>query len=238
MAAVAKRIGLGVRLGSCFCWRRNRGEIVRNWLCILGLFACLSATAAQADDGDTVFSSVKPSFDGGELTGCQVNFSVMHRNPEYFGNDAVVVDVGILISGKISQTPSALFKIGVAKVGGALSGQFQAPTNVYLVNDLKTNIADKVQQIPSETPGYALFIYKLDKAMLDILFNAFESGKFELAYSMNNGSSGSKFVADIHVAKNDDGNPVRDATAVDRLGNCFFSLPYMKAAMEDPANRK
>lgn len=211
---------------------------MRKRLCILGLFACLSATAVHADDGETVLSSVKPSFDGGELTGCQVNFSVMHRNPEYFGNDLVIVDGGILISGRLSQTPSALVKLGVAKVGGASSGQFQAPTNAYLVSDLKTNIADKLQQIPSETPGYALFLFKLDKQTLDVTLSAFTDGKFGVAYSMNNGSSGSKFVADISVAENSDGNPARDATAVGRLQNCFFALPYMKAAVDGPATKK
>jgi hypothetical protein len=189
--------------------------------------SCLCATSAHADDGATVSTSIQPTFGAGELEGCQVVFNVLHRNPEYFGNDLALVSGGVLISANKGKVPTVMIKLGVAKTSGASSGQFEAPTNVYLVDGLKTNIKDKVATGRAETTGHALFIYRLDVATLAVLETAMASGKFKIAYSLHNGGLGSQFVADINITNSKDGHAIPDNTALDRFQQCFLALPLI-----------
>lgn len=195
---------------------------------IVGLLtaALIWAGPALADDGATINSSVKPSFGGGELEGCQVIFMAAHHNAEYFDSDLALLSGSVNINVFKGKAPSLSLKLGVARTSGGTAGQFQAPTNAYLVNGLETNIRDKITGGLSETPGHNLFIYLFDMATLNALSPSFQDGKITIAYSMKDGSLGSSFVVDMRVSDIVDGKPVYDDTALKRWQECFLALPF------------
>lgn len=198
----------------------------------------LAASPASADDGVVVSTTVQPTFRQGKLNGCETIFSVVHRDAEYFGNDPVFLSGSILITAADGMAPAMMIKLGVAKTEGAAAMQFQAPTDAYLVSGLKTNVADKFARAEAETPGHALFVYRLDRDSLDALTPLLSDGKLTVAYAMRNGSSGSRFVVDATVADTMDGKEVRDGAAVGRLQECFWALmkPYLDQATSGPRN--
>ncbi len=130
---------------------------------------------------------VSPYFANGRLQGCVVNFDVAQRDDIYAEGRAVGVSGSLSLYDFGGGRLMALLKLGFLELGGS----YQAPEAAYLLDGLRTT-ADELypEQVPSETPGFGLFAFRLGEATSGVIGRLVAEGVLAFAYERIGGSSG------------------------------------------------
>ena len=82
-------------------------------------------------------------------------------------------------------------KLGILAVE---DGGWRPPTNAYVINGYKTNLADQQANIEADDPGFRLFVYDFtgDETMNAMARLSYE-GRLDVAYTMAGGSMPTTF---------------------------------------------
>jgi len=149
------------------------------------------ASAAVAQVSITRAAEVYPLVQQGQLTGCQVSFSVLRSDEEYNGGRPALVNGLILfqLEGRVG------LRIGVAN--DARFERFIAPDRAYFFGSYKSNVMDYVDKFESSEQGFRVFLFGLGEATTDLLLGLLDTGRIEIMYAPAGGAVDARFVFDL-----------------------------------------
>jgi len=162
------------------------------------VYSLAGAASAQAELPSSIQEvEVVPRFADGALQGCAVNFQVLHRDTMYAAGEPVLLDGSLQVYNFGSGQISAVLKLGLLDIAGGLH---IAPSQTYLVNGFATSIGEQNGRMPSDTPGFGLFSFRIGDQVTASIVSIMDTGKFSLAYQREGGSGGVPIEIDMSQA--------------------------------------
>ena len=160
--------------------------------CAASIVATITnALDASAQESLTAEAKVYPLMQQGELTGCQLAFSVLRYDRE-FSNGRPAMANGLIIfeiAGRVSM------RLGVASDENLV--RFIPPARAYLYGAFKSNKEDFVQRADSTEQGFALFIFKLGQPTTDMILRLMDKGSIDIMYAPPNTAIEARFTFDL-----------------------------------------
>ena len=141
--------------------------------------------------------AVVPRFADGVLQGCAVNFDVAQRDDIYAKGEAVGVSGSFQVYNFGGSNIVSMLKLGYLDFG---SSAYVAPDNAYMVNGFATSASEATEEIPSETPGFGLFGFRIGDQITATIVGLMESGKMTFAYQRDGGMTGVPVQVDLGMA--------------------------------------
>ncbi len=169
------------------------------------------AAPAQAEQPQTITisSKVAPWYEGGQLIGCQLGFEVARHDPEYSGGDLAYLTGTLAFAAFEGKDLSFNLKLGTSTVQAR--GAFTAPSDAYLVDGYRTNVADFVLSFEGEL-GFRLFVYSVGDATQEaVMRRIIQDQVFTFAYAMQPGGKNAVVQVDLSVENLDLENPNRSS---------------------------
>lgn len=146
---------------------------------------------AEAQTSITREAMVYPLMQRGELTGCQVAFSVLRSDQEYNDGRPTLVNGLILfeLEGQVG------LRIGVA-TDPTLS-RFSPPDRAYFFGGYKSNIIDFADKFDSTDEGFRMFVFGLGDATADLLLKFLGTGTIDIMYAPAGGKVDARLTFDL-----------------------------------------
>ena len=180
---------------------------------VSGILSLLASTVAP-DVGTTLETSVTPVISGGALEGCAINFSAARADTEYRRGEMVLVAGSLNFWVFPGKPPAFSLKVGIKPPGNS-SSEFIKPADAYLLNGYTTNAREKVSTVQAETPGFALFGFKVGPEAMKSIENVGETGQLKIGYAMKADGMAAPLTIDLRVKHLDLDNPGKSETALD-----------------------
>jgi hypothetical protein len=176
-------------------------------VCRVGLAATiLSAIVGEgaAQDGSlnqmlgTISVEAKPSFAGGQLNGCTVEFGVLARDWTYKQGAYIRVGGSFgLVSAK--GIVSAMLKVILHDIDPrTLNFTPSPPTNAYFVSGTSTTKNITVGSYPSDVPGAIFVVFKLSPTF-EIIAQGLADDKLTIAFARKEGGTDVQVTIDTSV---------------------------------------
>lgn len=157
----------------------------------------LTALAGIALGSEQISAEVAPKFRDGVHFACEASFEAIVQDTAYFQGQPVAVSGSFTLYNWPDQ--SRLFvgmKLGVSPDGT----QWQAPTNAYIVNGYRTNLAEQQAQSEAENPGFRLFVYDPGGAeTVNAIGRLGGEGLLNVAYTLGDGAMPMTFPIQLSV---------------------------------------
>ncbi len=135
-----------------------------------------------------------PRFADGRLQGCGVVFQHIERDMLYAGGEPVLLDGSFQIYNFGPGQVSAMLKLGFLD---DQSGGHVAPSSAYMVNGFATSAGEANHQMQSDTPGFALFSFRIGEQITNSIVSIMDSGKLSFAYQREGGMGGVPVTIDM-----------------------------------------
>lgn len=139
-------------------------------------------------------AEVVPRFADGQLQGCAVNFEIAQRDDIYAAGAAVGLSGSFQVYNFGGTRVMAMLKVGYLDLD---AGMYAAPSQAYLVNGFATSVGEAMDPMPSETPGFGLFGFRLGDQTTASVVSIMETGTLSFAYQREGGMTGVPVTIDI-----------------------------------------
>ena len=166
-------------------------------------FAAQQSNAGPLEDAlgpmvGTLSVEVNPSFAGGSLVACTIDFRVLVRDTIY-KQGALVAVSGYLGLAEANNNVVGVLKVSLNDVDASAVGGFKttAPAGAYLLVGNKTNKENEVGKGPSD-PGSLLVIFDLDSTT-DAIMDGLAFGEIRIGVSRVPGGVDIPIVVDTSV---------------------------------------
>ncbi|HEV7339938.1 MAG TPA: hypothetical protein VGO06_28480 [Bosea sp. (in: a-proteobacteria)] len=180
--------------------------------------------AALSRLAGTMSVSYSPTFSGGSLSGCGIEFNALVRNFAVRSGayEKVTGSFGFMMA---NRTIAPVLKVVVHEIDRATMALSPAPPKRgYVVAGAKSNFASLHASYPSDTPGALFSIFKIEPTT-SMYFEALAEGKLTIRYGRTPSGVDVPLALDLSVIETkDDGQRVKSAAPVNDMLSCMSSL--------------
>jgi hypothetical protein len=180
--------------------------------------------AALARLEGTTSVAYSPTFSGGALSGCGIEFSAVVREwaVRKGAYEKVSGSFGFMMANK---TIAPILKVVVHEINIATMALTPAPPKRgYVVSGGKSNHSSLVGSYPSDTPGALFMVFQIDPTT-PMYFSALSGGKLTLRYGRTPSGVDAPLTIDLSVVETkDSGERVRSAEPVSEMMGCMKAL--------------
>lgn len=164
---------------------------MRIWAFLVGLSLLASPSLAQEP-----VVTVGPKFGNGALEGCQITFDVRFRDTGCDQGRWVQAAGSFTIYDFADRGVGLMLKLGLLSLANPDAPAVK-PATAYFINGYSTNSVDTISTLESETPGYALVMFRGGEQTLNAIAGIGNVG-LTIGYTRGDGRIAQEFHVPIH----------------------------------------
>lgn len=160
-------------------------------------FAIIVLLSAPVAHAQSVTRQVRfyPAFQQGTLVGCQLGFSVLRFDTEFSAGQPILLNGLLVFYGERAGNTGAMLRLGVAP--GSSPNSFTPVGRAYLLDGLRTNVADSGASFLSDDPGFRVFPFGLGEVTANAIGRTFVERRLRISYGMPNTSVDAPFDVEL-----------------------------------------
>ena len=146
----------------------------------------MTLLAALALEAATSRTEITPKFMNGVHMACEAAFDVVVQDTAYNQGKPVTVAGSF----GLYNWPDKSRVFVAMKLGVSLEGMnYMPPTNAYVLNGYKTNLAEQLAQSDAELQGFRLFVFNVSgEQTLEALWRIATTNELNVAYTLRGGT--------------------------------------------------